>query len=149
MDSEDSASSAASSTTRGSARIGPDNVIPPTSADWKKLARRGGDPVLLVRQGRAILDASPIWVTADGRRLCLDTEETIRERQSARLALGASLHQYAGLTRDLADRMVDSLFVHGRMNRSQAYLRSSGSGLEPFTSATFGAFSSTYRQWRC
>jgi hypothetical protein len=111
MDSEERADSAASWITCGGARIGAQNFVLPTSEDWKALVKRGGDPVLLIRQGRAVLDASPILVTADGRRRCLDTEETIRQRQSARLALAASLEQYAGLTRDSADSLVNSLFV--------------------------------------
>jgi hypothetical protein len=111
MDPADSANSAASSIIRGSARIGAENFVPPTSGDWKTLAKRGGDPVFLIREGRAVLDASPILVTADGRRRCLDTEETIGQRQSARVALAASLAQHAGLTRDSANSLVNALFV--------------------------------------
>jgi hypothetical protein len=40
-----------------------ENFIP-TAQEWSALAKRGGDPVRLKRNGWAILDASPIFVAA-------------------------------------------------------------------------------------
>jgi len=42
---------------------------------------------------------------------CLDTNEDVEQRESARTALVASLKQFVGLEGDSADRVVNSLFV--------------------------------------
>lgn len=81
----------------GGPTLGPQRFDPPTPQEWSALAKRGGDPLLLVREGRAILDASPIFVSVDGKMQCLDTDENIAQRVAARIALADSLEQYAGI----------------------------------------------------
>lgn len=95
----------------GGPKVGAEGLVPLTPQEWSALAKRGGDPVLLNREGRTILDASPIFVTVDGQNRCLDTSETIGQRKSARLALVDSLQRHAGLTLDSASGLVNSVFV--------------------------------------
>jgi hypothetical protein len=47
----------------GGPKVRAENFIP-TAQEWSALAKRGGDPVRLKRNGWAILDASPIFVAA-------------------------------------------------------------------------------------
>jgi hypothetical protein len=111
--------------------------MPPTPQEWSALAKRGGDPVLLERKDGAILDSHPIFVVADDQMRCLDTDEVIASRESARVALADSLQSHAGLSHELAKGLVNSIFVQQHPDKRYARHTVLDPGMLPVAASLF------------